>query len=204
MANCFCVHESVILVVISRVAKQQRKQAPKLHWSQHKLFVMRIHPSTYIHVPFNGVSSIMLCPTLALQASLSSGSTLARPHLSTYGVTHSDNVLRGLPFFLLPGSGNFVKYLIDGMDRFTLPYHLSHRQQRTNVMSLMPSFSSSEAEGVLSLSLMPQIQWVMTRPLHWRHRSLGSFGPHVSLPWSWANAGLVHFATYSGWEVSSG
>ena len=145
---------------------------------------MRIHPSTYIRVPFNGVSSIMLCPTLALQASLSSGSMLARPHLSTHGVTHSDNVLRGLSFFLLPGSGNFVKYLIDGMDRFTWPYHLSHRQQRTNVMSSMPSFSSSEAEGVLSLYLMPQIQWVMTRSLHWRHRSLGSFGPHVSLPWS--------------------
>ena len=33
----------------------------------------------------------------------------------------------------------------------TWPYHISRRQQRTDVMSSMPSFSSGEAEGVSSL-----------------------------------------------------
>ena len=51
-------------------------------------------------------------------------------------------------------------------------------------MSLMPSFCSCEAEGVSSLSLMPQIQRIMARSLWLSRHSSDSFGPNVSLPWS--------------------
>ena len=71
-----------------------------------------------------------------------------------------------------------------GRGRCTWPYHLSRRQQRTNVMSSMSSFCSSEAEGVSSRSLMPKIQWIMARSLRKSCCSSGTFGPHVSLSWS--------------------
>ena len=113
-----------------------------------------IHPSIHIHsrlrccVPFNGVGSTRLCRTPALQASLSDGSKPARPHLSTSVFTHSDHVLSGLPFFLMLGSRKFVIDLTQDVTCCTWPYGLSRQQQRSDVKSLMPSFSSREAEGV--------------------------------------------------------
>ena len=85
------------------------------------------------------------------------------------------------PSFL---SGKFVLNLIQDLARCTWPYHLICQQQRTDVMSSMPSFSCSEAEGVSSLSLMPQIQWLMAWSLRQNCRISSSFGPHISLPWS--------------------
>ena len=64
----------------------------------------------------------------------------------------------------------------------TLPHHLSHQQRRTDIMSLMPSFCSGQADGVSALSLMPQIQQFMVLSLQWTRHS--SFGPHVLIPWS--------------------
>ena len=70
------------------------------------------------------------------------------------------------------------KFVIDfALDVACCPwlYHLNRWQRRTNVMSFMSSFCSS---------VTPQIQWIMTWSLWRSRRSLGSFGPHVSLPWS--------------------
>ena len=61
-----------------------------------------------------------------------------------------------------------------------MPHHLSRRQRNTNVIFAMPSSCSSEAEGVSSVSLMPQIQRIMARsfavcvPLVPHFRYLGS------------------------------
>ena len=76
---------------------------------------------------------------------------LAKPHLSISVFTHSDHVLRGLPFFLVPASWKFVIDLTQGVANCTWPYHLSHWQWRNDVMSSMPSFSSSEAKGASSV-----------------------------------------------------
>ena len=54
-------------------------------------------------------------------------------------------------FFLVPRIWKFVIGLIQDMAHCTWPYHVSRWQQRTDVISLMPSFCSSQAEGVLSL-----------------------------------------------------
>ena len=116
--------------------------------------------------------------------SICSGLTLARPHLAISVFTHSDHVLQGLPFFLVLGSGTFVIDLIQDVAHYTWPYHLSHHQRRTDVMSSMPSFSSTKADGVSSLSLMPEIQRIMPWSWRWSRCILGSFGPNVSLPWS--------------------
>ena len=48
-----------------------------------------------------------------------------------------------LPFFLVPGIWKFVIDFIQDVARFKWPYHLSRRQQRSDVMSLMPIFHSS-------------------------------------------------------------
>ena len=98
--------------------------------------------------------STRLCWTPALPASLSSGSTPARPHKLTSVFTHSGHVFRGLPFFLEPGSGKFVIDLIRNMARCTWSYHLSHQQRRTDIMSLMQSFCSIEAESGIGLHLL--------------------------------------------------
>ena len=117
-------------------------------------------------------------------ASLSSASMPARPHLQTSVFTHSDHVFRGLPLFLVQGIWKFVIDLIQDVACCTWPYHLSGRQRRTDVMSSMSSFCNNEAEGASSLSLMPQIQRIITRSLPQSSRSLCSFGLHVSLPWT--------------------
>ena len=107
----------------------------------------------------------------------------ARPHLLTSVFIHSDHVLRGLPFFLVQGILKFGIDWIQDMVHCTWPYHLSRQQRGTDVMSLMSSFCSSEAEGVSSVSLMPQIQQIMARSLLRSCQSLCSLGPHVLLPW---------------------
>ena len=101
---------------------------------------------------------------------------LAKAHVPISVFTHSDHVLRGLPFFLVPGSWKFVICLIQDVAHCTWPYHLSHWQWRTDVMSSMPSFSSSEAKGASSLSLMPLIQRIIAWSLRQSCPISGSFG----------------------------
>ena len=112
-----------------------------------QLFKGSIHPYPFwmkvLSVSHYGVGSTRLCRTPALHASLSSGSTPARPHLMTSVFTHSNHVFRDLPFFLVPGIWKFVIDFIQDVARRKWPYHQSRRQQRTNLMSSMPSFSSS-------------------------------------------------------------
>ena len=72
------------------------------------------------------------------------------------------------------------------MARCAWPYYLSRRKRRSDVMSSMPNYSCIEAGGASSLSLMPQIEWIMARSLRRSRGSSGSLGPHVSLPWSTA------------------
>ena len=111
-------------------------------------FVYRLvaynHPSIHIHlgwsavrVPFYGVGSTRLCWTLALHASLSSGSTPARQHLLTSVFTHSDHVFWGPSLFLVPRIWKFVIDLIPAVGHCTWPCHLSRRLWRSNVSSLM-------------------------------------------------------------------
>ena len=92
----------------------------------------------------------------------------------------------------------FVIDLIQAVACCTLPYHLSCWLGRTDVISSMPSFCSSEAEGVSSTSLMPQIQLIMARSLQWNHSRF------TTMEHSQVNAGLIHLATYTGWEVCGG
>ena len=112
----------------------------------------------------------------------------ARPHLLTSIFTHLDHVLRGLSFFLVLGIWKCVIYLIQDVANCTWPDHFSPWQWRTEVMSSMSSFCSNEAEYVSSLSLMPQIQWIMAQSLQWSCCSSGSSGVHIPLPWSTAEA----------------
>ena len=161
---------------------------PSIHQS------ISILDSRVVRVPFYGVGSTRLCRTPAFHASLSSGSKSAGPHLSTSVFTHSDHVFQGLPSFLVPTSGKCVTELINVVARCTRPYHLRRRQRRTDVMSSMLSFCSSEAEGISSLSLMPQIQRIMARSLWRSRRNSWSFGPYVSLPWSIAERTQASYA----------
>ena len=62
---------------------------------------------------------------------------------------------------LLSNAWKFVINLLQDVARCTWPYHLSYRQQMTDVISSMPNFCSRDAEGVSSLSLMPQMQRLM-------------------------------------------
>ena len=116
--------------------------------------------------------------------SISILSTPVRPQSLISVFTHSDHVFLGLPFPLGPGSGRSVTDLMRDMARCTCPYHLSRPLQRTAVISLMPSFWSSETEDVSTRSLVPQIQRIMARPLRQSCFRSKMFQPHVSLPWS--------------------
>ena len=82
-----------------------------------------------------------------------------------------------------PGSGKSVTDLIQGVARCTCPYHLSRPLRCTAVISLMPNFLSSEAEGVSSWTLVPQIQRIMAWLLRQIHFKSKMFGHHFSLPW---------------------
>ena len=140
-----------------------------------------IHPSRF---RFRCCPCPVLCRTPALHVSLSSESMPARPHLLISVFTHSDHVFPGLPFFLVPGIGKFVIDLIQDMTRFTWSCHLSRRQRRTDVISSMPNFCSSEAEGGSSLvsdatDPTDHRTVIAAEPLQF-----GWFGPQVSLPWS--------------------
>ena len=114
-------------------------------------------------------------------------------------ITHSDHVLWGLLFFLVMEIWKFVIVLIQDVAHCTWPYNLSRWQWRTDVMSSMQSFCSSEAEGTSSLSLMSQIQRITARSLRWSHHSSGSFGSHVSLPWSIAEQTHASYTLPQSW-----
>ena len=89
-------------------------------------------------------------------------------------------------FTIRPKFRRIVKFVMGGLIQAycTWPYHLSRRLPRTAFISSVPILCSSEVQGVSSFSLVPQIQWIMTRLLRWRCSSPGLFGPHVLLPGS--------------------
>ena len=91
------------------------------------------------------------------------------------------SVFLGLPHPIVLGISKSVTDLIEEVAPCTCPYHLSCRLRRTAVMSTMPSFWSSEAEGVSSQSLVSQIQRIMVVSLWCRSEV---FEPDVSQPWS--------------------
>ena len=64
-----------------------------------------------------------------------------------------------------------------------IPSESPSMKDQSNVLNVKYIYIS-EAEGVSSLSLLPQIQRIMAWSLQWSCRSSGSFGPHVSLLWS--------------------
>ena len=93
-------------------------------------------------------------------------------------------VFLGLPFPLGLGNGRSVTDFRQDVAHCTCPYHLSRPLQRNAVISLLPSFWSSQTEDVSTRSLVPQIQWIIARSLQWYRLRSKMFGPHVSLPWS--------------------
>ena len=146
----------------------------------HITFHQSIHPYPFkikvLPVPHSMGLAARGCRTPALHASLSSESKPGRPHLSIAVFTHSEHVFWGLPLFLVPGK--FGIDLTQDVTRCTWPYHLSRRQRRTDMMPSLSNFCSCEAEGVSSLSLMPQIQQIMApRSLRRNCRSSWSFVP---------------------------
>ena len=132
----FCHDCSMVPLPIS-LAFGSYLRGPSIHIHPYPFWMKVLSVSHY------GVGSTRLCRTPVLHASLSSGSTPARPHLMTSVFTHSNHVFRDLPFFLVPGIWKFVIDFIQDVARRKWPYHQSRRQQRTNLMSSMPSFSSS-------------------------------------------------------------
>ena len=118
-----------------------------------------------VHVPFYGFGSTKQCRPPAVYASLSCGSTPARPQLLT-------SVFLGLPCFLVQGIRKFVINLIQL--GHSPQYHLSHQLRRT--IYWMPSFCSSEAEGVPSLSSVLQTQRITVWSLLWSHCSSRFWG----------------------------
>ena len=116
-------------------------------------------------IQWGSVGSTRLCQTPALRAALSCGSRPARPHLLASAFIFSLHVFLCLPRVLGPGSGKSVTDLIQDVACCTCPYHLSHPLRRTVVTPLMPSFWSSEADGVSSWSSVPQIHRIMVQPL---------------------------------------
>ena len=134
--SSFCHDCSMVTLPIS-LAFGSYLRGPSIHIYPYPFWMKVLSVSHY------GVGSTRLCRTPALHASLSSRSTPARPHLMTSVFTHSNHVFRDLPFFLVPGIWKFVIDFIQDVARRKWPYHQSRRQQRTNLMSSMPSFSSS-------------------------------------------------------------
>ena len=107
------------------------------------------------------------------------------------------HVFLGFPCFLVLRIGMFVIDLIKDLAHWTWPYHLSCQQQRADIISLMPSFCSSEAEGVSSLSPMPQIQQIKAQSLLQGAAVQGYLVPRfTTMEHSWVKAGLVHLAAY--------
>ena len=85
-------------------------------------------------------------------------------------------------------SGARKRYVCDRFDkdmtRCAWPYHRSHPLQSTAEIPLMPSFWSSDTEGVSSWSLLPQIQWIMAQSLRCNSSRSELFSPHIFLSWS--------------------
>ena len=77
-------------------------------------------------------------------------------------------VFLGLPCFLKLGIVKFVIDLIHDSAHLTWPYHLIRRQQRTDVISFMPSFWRSEAEDTPSQCFTSQIQRIIELSLRQR------------------------------------
>ena len=133
------------------------------------------------------VGSTRLCRALALYASLSCGSVSARPNSLISVLTHSDQVFLGLPFPVQPVSIKFVTDLIWDLAHCTCPHHLSRPLRRTAIIPIMPSFLSSEDDGVSSWTLVPQIQQIMAQSLRQSRFRSKVFGLHVLLPRSIAD-----------------
>ena len=74
--------------------------------------------------------------------------------------------------------------MIHDVAHCTLLYHLRRRQWWIDEMSPMPSFYSGDAKDVTSLSLMPQIQWIMVCSLRRSRHGSWSFGSHDLISWT--------------------
>ena len=149
------------------------------------------------YVAFYGVGSPRLFGTKAIHASLSSGSTPARSHLLTSIFTHSDHVFWGLLFSA--GNTKVCDRFDTGHRPLCGPYHVSRWQWRTDVISLMPSFCSSQAEGVLSLVFdaadpTDHGTVIAVKLLHFRVIWSPRF---ATMEHSRANTGLVHLVRIS-------
>ena len=114
-------------------------------------------------------------PTLDLRASVFHSTGLAAPGYVEY---QFPRVFLGLLRPIVFRIAWSVTDLTQDRVRCTCPYHLSYRLRRTAVISAMPSFWSSEAEGVSSQSLVTQIQLIMNGSLRQSRCKSGVFGPH--------------------------
>ena len=159
--------KSQISMIIPNVTKRKKHRTTCCTWSPHTsynhswVFFRKSVQSSYLIWWIIIIISIFrlgccLCP---IQLGL------AAPGYAEHWLSHSDHVFRGLPFPLGPGSRRSVTDLIqDVACCCTCPYHLSRPLRRTAaVISLMPSFWSSETEDVSR-----------SRGL-WCHKSSGSW-----------------------------
>ena len=148
-SNYMWQHQRGYITYVKTLVKLLRSVLPIKMVSQGH--IMYFHPSIHtqisdkgdVHAPFYGVSSTRVCRTPAIHASLSNGSTPARPHLLTFVFTHSDHVFLGLPCVLVPRNGTFVIKLKENVALCTSYYHLSRRSEGPTYAH----FCSSEAEG---------------------------------------------------------
>ena len=118
-----CHKTSLMIVNISFIHLSMHPSIPSIN---HIHFRLRCCPCPILW----GWQHQARCQTPAVHASLSAGSTTARPHSLTSVFTHSDHVLWGLPFFLVPGIWKFVIDLIQDVAHCTWPYNLSRQQWR--------------------------------------------------------------------------
>ena len=143
------------------------------------------YPAAQVPATGVGCSRAELMP--ALQAALSCGSVSNRPHSRMSLLTQSLQAMGGLPRPLLSFEmTSCVTEWIPPVARATCPCHLSLRDLRTEVISSSPSLERSSPEGILSISLTPQIQRIMALSVRCRRRVSATLGAQVSLPWSMA------------------
>ena len=95
--------------------------------------------------------------------------------------------------------------LIQDVACCTWLYNLSFRLWRTAVIPAMPSFCSSEAKGVSSWPLVPQVQWIMGWSLRWSRCVQG----YLVLTFRYRGTYLskrkpVYLVMYFRWKVSGG
>ena len=156
--------------------------------------LLSVHPSILIHFEIRVLSmSSHLILGMAAVAALSYVGHQRSMYLSCQSTPDrplSDIILhtckfRGLSLPSLPSRTKSVTDLIQDVARCTCLYHLSEGQLwRPAVVSSMPSFLSSEAEGVSSRSLVPQIQQIIKWSVQWNRCRSEVFSAHVSQLWS--------------------